>query len=312
MLLLALLLASTDPRSLAVLEFNNKLVGEKIDTAYLTDQVRGAALDADSALRVMTRENLLTLLKASGKELADCEGECEVETGRRIGADLVISGELLKFGSSYKLDMRLHDTHEGSLLAAATASGTTVDELDRNLGAAVQKLLAPISGAPRPKAQVLESPTPPPARGLALTIENQESDSRFSFSLQHAGGTATCPNPIAEGQLCYLSGVAPGAVQVKASGTATFEQSLTIPETGGKLIVYKATHGLLYAGIVQVVAGGIFTALFPPQNALAANASGGTVAGGVTGFVLLGSGLIDVIVDLASSHDYHLIGPISP
>jgi hypothetical protein len=41
--------------------------------------------------------------------------------------------------------MRLHDTREGSLLSAATASGATVDELDRNLAAAVKKLLGPLS-----------------------------------------------------------------------------------------------------------------------------------------------------------------------
>src|SRR3954463_12067106 len=130
MLMAILLAASGDARVLAVLEFRSKLENEKVDTAYLTDQVRGAALDTGANLRVITRENLLMLLKASGKELSECEGECEVDTGRRVGADLVISGELLKFGTSYKLNMRLHDTREGTLLGASTASGQTFDELD--------------------------------------------------------------------------------------------------------------------------------------------------------------------------------------
>ena len=33
---------------------------------------------------LMTRENMLVLLQSSGKKLEDCEGECEVETGRRL------------------------------------------------------------------------------------------------------------------------------------------------------------------------------------------------------------------------------------
>src|SRR5206468_4766062 len=92
---------------------------------------------------------MLVLLQSSGKKLEECEGECEVDTGRRIGADLVVSGELLKFGSSYKLDMRLHDTHEGRLLSGATASGPTVDALDRALPEAIAKLLAPIGAGAR-------------------------------------------------------------------------------------------------------------------------------------------------------------------
>ncbi len=178
MLVLALLIAVGEPRSIAVLEFKNKLVNEQLDTSYLTDQVRGAALGAGTPLRVITRENLLALLAATGKDLSNCEGECEVETGRRIGADLVISGELLKFGSSYKVDMRLHDTKEASLLSAATASGATVDELDRNLAAAVQKLLAPLSAdAPRPQAQTTSQPLQlglRPTRLLGMSIDNGE------------------------------------------------------------------------------------------------------------------------------------------
>ena len=78
----------------------------------------------------MTRENLLVLLQASGKDLAECEGECEVDTGRRIGADAVVSGDVLKFGSRFKLSLRLHETRGGQLLSAAVASGATLDELD--------------------------------------------------------------------------------------------------------------------------------------------------------------------------------------
>jgi TolB-like protein len=135
------------PRVLAVLQFRDKLQGqgERMDVGYLTDMVRNLAKETIPSLRVMTRENMLVLLQATGRKMDECEGECEVDTGRRVGADLVISGELLRFGTSFKVNMKLHDTHDGELLSGNVASGTTADELDRNLAAAIAKLLAPLT-----------------------------------------------------------------------------------------------------------------------------------------------------------------------
>src|SRR5438270_463147 len=109
---------------------------------YFADVVRGATLKVSPGLDVMTRENLLVLLQANGKDVASCEGECEVDTGRRIGADAVISGEVLKVGTRYKISLKLHDTHDGRLLSTGVASGKTVDELDEALQTAATALLA--------------------------------------------------------------------------------------------------------------------------------------------------------------------------
>jgi len=81
----------------------------------------------------MTRENLGVPLQASGKDLNDCEGECEVDTGRRIGADAVISGEVLKYSAHCKLSLRLHETKSGRSVAATVASGATLEALDADL-----------------------------------------------------------------------------------------------------------------------------------------------------------------------------------
>src|SRR5205814_9442946 len=103
--------------------------------------------------KIITRENMLVLLQSSGKKLEECEGECEVETGRRIGADLVVSGELLRFGTQYKLNMKLHDTRSGELISGAVAAGASADELDRALRPAMEKLFAAVKpGAPPPVA----------------------------------------------------------------------------------------------------------------------------------------------------------------
>jgi hypothetical protein len=127
---------------LAVLELRNftrELTKE--NAQYFTDVVRSAALKAQPQLEVVTRENLLVLLQASGKDLANCEGECEVDTGRRIGADQIVSGEIQKLGTLYKLSLRLHDTREGRLLASTQASGKTIEELDAAAQQAAAELL---------------------------------------------------------------------------------------------------------------------------------------------------------------------------
>ena len=92
----------------------------------------------------MTRENTLVLLQASGKKLEDCEGECEVDTGRRLGADLIVSGQVLKVGSNFKLNLKMHETQDGRLLSGAVASGQNVDALDSDTQRAVETLIAPL------------------------------------------------------------------------------------------------------------------------------------------------------------------------
>jgi hypothetical protein len=134
-------------RIVSVLELRNKLQprdGAGIDAGYVADRLRAEVLGAGIDARVISRENMLVLLQAQGKQLADCEGECEVETGRRIGADLVVSGEILRVGESLKASLRLHETRSGTLLAAATAAGSTAEELDSRLGGAVRQLVAPL------------------------------------------------------------------------------------------------------------------------------------------------------------------------
>jgi TolB-like protein len=129
---------------LAVLDFKNTAKDlSHDDVRYFADVVRGATLKSAPGMEVMTRENLLVLLQSTGKDLGQCEGECEVDTGRRIGADAIISGDVLKVGSKFHISLRLHETHDGRLLSSAIATGRTVDELDETLQAAAADLLTP-------------------------------------------------------------------------------------------------------------------------------------------------------------------------
>jgi hypothetical protein len=126
---------------LAVLDFKNSAKDlSTADVRYFADVIRGATLKSAPGLEVMTRENLLVLLQATGKDLGQCEGECEVDTGRRIGADAIISGEIQKVGTRFKMSLRLHETHEGRLAGASVASGKSIDELDDSAIKAVATL----------------------------------------------------------------------------------------------------------------------------------------------------------------------------
>ena len=139
-MILAVLFAAAAP-VVGVLEFRDKVPAEqRIDAAYLSDQVRAAVKEVLPQSRVITRENMLILLQASGRDLQECEGECEVDTGRRIGADHIVSGEIQKVGTRYKLTLRLHDTHEGRLLASSIGSGKSIDELDESAQKAAEEL----------------------------------------------------------------------------------------------------------------------------------------------------------------------------
>ena len=50
----------------------------------------------------MTQENIEVLLPPNTK-LEDCTSECQVETGRTIGARYIITSEVLRFGSSLRI-----------------------------------------------------------------------------------------------------------------------------------------------------------------------------------------------------------------
>ena len=151
---------------LAILEFRNKLEPElrrSIDAGYLADRLREAVLRLPSPPRMITRENVTDLLQAQNRSLVDCQGECETETARRLGADLVISGELLVFGEGLRLSLKLHETLRSSLLSATQISGGSAEDLERGVPEAAVRLLAPVMVPHRAPLRAAPGPTARPA-----------------------------------------------------------------------------------------------------------------------------------------------------
>jgi hypothetical protein len=95
---------------------------------------------------VMTRENTEILLNATGKTLADCLGECEVETGRKLGVDYVVSGRITRVGAVI-ITMRLFAMPDGRLLSTAEAKGQNAEQLRGSIDGALAKLYLPIGSS---------------------------------------------------------------------------------------------------------------------------------------------------------------------
>jgi hypothetical protein len=185
---------------LSVLELRNKLQGPdkaNVDAAYLGDRIRNEILDSPLDVKVMTRENMLVLLESQGKTLEQCEGECEVDTGRRLGADYVLSGEVLRSGKQLKLTLKLHETREGMLVSGTTCGGAEVDELDAAIKAAVLKLVEPLlPRAPQPAQPPVQAAAPVPvAQAVGSVRMAVAAPPEGRWSLVTEAGEKLCPLP---------------------------------------------------------------------------------------------------------------------
>jgi len=149
---------ATASRKIAVLEFE-RAVGLAVDRIFFSDKVRGAVQRLVPHLFVMTRESMQILLAVGGKSLADCAADCEVETGRSIGADLVISGRIAKIGTRIALTMRLHETASARLVGTAEVLGKSVDEIIDGTDAAVRRLLGHVDEFAPPNVATVERGT---------------------------------------------------------------------------------------------------------------------------------------------------------
>ncbi|MBS2025040.1 MAG: hypothetical protein JST92_21785 [Deltaproteobacteria bacterium] len=108
------------------------------DTSFLTDVLRTAAADAE--LQVMTRENVSVLLKLQGYTPSDCVDQCELDTGRMLGADYLITGELSGEGDDKRLSVALHSTSTGRFLSGLQLHGANVSALEADLKGGSAKL----------------------------------------------------------------------------------------------------------------------------------------------------------------------------
>ncbi len=100
---------------IAVLDLKNRAGVKDSELLYLTSLIRQAAgrLPSDR-FSVMTKDNILVLLPP-GTQIEDCVGTCAVDTGRRLGAQWILVGEVVRFGSALRVVLNLHHSQSGEL-----------------------------------------------------------------------------------------------------------------------------------------------------------------------------------------------------
>ncbi len=186
---IAVLSAHADgQKRLAVLEFE-VAQGVKIDRTYFSDLARGAVKKQAPQLFVMTRESTEVLLQANGKTLADCTGECEVEIGRKLGADYIISGRITQIGTRQVLTLRLFSTADGALMADEEASGKSQDQLFDESKAAMGRLIKSLTAEViTPTAKVA-----PVEAALTEAAATNAAESQARPSVLHPGQTKIDP-----------------------------------------------------------------------------------------------------------------------
>lgn len=130
-------------KKLAVLELANSAEISVEEANYLTDMVRGEASRQlpSKYFMIMTRESIHALLPP-GTNLAKCTNvECEVQIGRKIGADYIITGEIIRFSGKFRVVLKAHHSLSGAFLGEKTARGKVLDDLENTVRSAAADLI---------------------------------------------------------------------------------------------------------------------------------------------------------------------------
>jgi len=154
---------------IAVLDFENREALDAASAGYLADIVRAEArraLPTDDTI-VMTRDSILELLPP-GTSLAECVGNCAVETGRRLGVDYVVTGEVIRFGGKLRVILSLYSTEEANLLVMKRVAAQDVLDLEERVSTAAEEVFAtlpmarPALNQPSRRRVTIELITDPP------------------------------------------------------------------------------------------------------------------------------------------------------
>jgi hypothetical protein len=121
---------------------------------------------------IITQESIQDLLKSHGKTLEQCQGVCETETGKLLGAEYVVSGKILKAFGAYKVNLKVHRTSPPELLDAVVLTVQALAELEDAVREGTAKILAKIGAqrstpAPAPPSAPAPAPRPRPPPGAA-------------------------------------------------------------------------------------------------------------------------------------------------
>ena len=133
--------AHAKTQRIAVLELSNPAGLTKQEVTYLSDLLRRlASSELAQSFLVIDKANVLELLPPE-KTLEECIGACAVETGRLLQAAYIVTGDIIKFGKTLRVTIRMHDTSSGSLISSEVASGREVTDMEAGIQEAGGRLL---------------------------------------------------------------------------------------------------------------------------------------------------------------------------
>ncbi len=138
----------------AILELKDYTQGAVTESErmYLSNLIRQSLnLLPKNQYAVMTQENIISLLP-EGKVLEDCLKDCEVLIGRELGANYIITGEIVRFGQALRISLKLHESKSGILKGSDNLSGLKIEELENVIKGATLGLFQEL--LPQIKAQV--------------------------------------------------------------------------------------------------------------------------------------------------------------
>ena len=166
------------PRRIAVLEFTNEAGLSSFEVETLADDVREAALVLPrGSFIVMTRESMMAMLPP-GTDLSKCtEAECEVDAGRKVGADLVVAGTVGRFDEKLLVRLKLFDTASAALLGQRSAEGLGLGGLRKGARIEAEALFGALRGRKVTVGGVRGAPS--------SALGEEEDDWSFATSTSH-------------------------------------------------------------------------------------------------------------------------------
>ena len=148
----------------------------------------------------MTRESIAELLPPD-VSLSDCvDAGCEVEIGRTLGADCVVSGEVVAFAGEYRLILKAHDCHTAAFLTSETVGAPNLmgleNQVDEVAGPVAARLRRSVRTSRRDEVPTDPNtdPVPDPWHLTAGPTTIVRFESRPSGAQVSVDGFVVCPS----------------------------------------------------------------------------------------------------------------------
>ena len=170
------------------------------DLALLSDDIREKAMEL-TGYRLMMRDTITALLKAKKIDFLKCpELECELELGKTLQVDKLVTSNLLLKNGVYYLKIRLIDMSSGSAEKTVTRECNACDlsGLRKSVQDAAREIVGGLAGTPEKKEKAPGSaipggerpetkPTPAEVAPGVLTVEATPAKAKVTINGQYMG-----------------------------------------------------------------------------------------------------------------------------